>query len=122
MAREDDYFQLLISPPIWNEYNAVADWLIPKSKQQEKARILKILHLQADWIEPAIQLHGCSDISDNCFLEAAVAGKADYLVTKNIRHFPPKGYAGVKIVQVRKFLKALEKIEKARKHSDQANK
>ena len=54
------------------------------------------------------------DITDNCFLECAVAGKADYLVTKNIRHFPQKEYRKVKIVRIRNFLEILEKIEMSR--------
>ncbi len=29
MTREDDYFRLLISQPIWDEYTTVANWLIP---------------------------------------------------------------------------------------------
>jgi putative PIN family toxin of toxin-antitoxin system len=114
MTRDEDYFQLMLSRPIWNEYRTVADWLIPESRKEERARILNVLFLQADWIEPKIQLHVCSDSSDNRFLECAVAGKADYLVTKNIRHFPPKEYSGVKIVKVSKFLKVLEKLEKIR--------
>jgi putative PIN family toxin of toxin-antitoxin system len=112
MTREEDYFQLLLSHAIWKEYRTVADWLIPESRKEERARILNVLFLRADWIEPKIQLHECSDISDNRFLECAVAGKADYLVTKNIRHFPPKEYSGVKIVRVRNFLEVLEKLEK----------
>jgi putative PIN family toxin of toxin-antitoxin system len=91
MTREEDYFQLLISQPIWDEYRTVADWLIPDSKQLEKERILHVLFTQAEWIEPAIRLNVCTDTSDNRFLECAVAGGADYLVTKNIRHFPPQG-------------------------------
>lgn len=110
MAREEDYFRLLISGPIWEEYCTVADWLIPSSKQAEKKRILSILRFQSEWIEPAIELDVCRDISDNRFLECAVTGKADYLVTKNLRHFPPKEYAGVKIVRIGKFLDALEKM------------
>ncbi len=51
---------------------------------------MNVLLSQSDWIEPNIQLDICSDRSDNHFLECAVAGKADYFVTKNIRHFPPK--------------------------------
>ena len=113
MTREEDFFQLLLSRPIWNEYRTVADWLIPESRREERERILNVLLLQADWIEPKIQLHVCSDISDNRFLECATVGKADYLVTKNIRHFPPKEYSGVKIVKVRTFLKVLEKLEKS---------
>jgi putative PIN family toxin of toxin-antitoxin system len=112
MTREEDYFQLLISQPIWDEYRAVADWLIPDARQLEKERILRVLLTQSEWIEPEIRLHACTDTSDNRFLECAVAGNADYLVTKNIRHFPPKVYAGVKIVRIRAFLQVLEQIDK----------
>jgi len=110
LTREEDYYHLLLSDPIWNEYKTVADWLIPISKQIEKKRVLEILRLQSEWINPDIQLNVCKDMSDNCFLECAVAGKADYLVTKNIRHFPQKEYRNVKIVRIRKFLVILEKI------------
>jgi putative PIN family toxin of toxin-antitoxin system len=112
LTREEDYFRLLMSDPIWHEYTTVADWLILESRQREKARILNILRLQSDWIAPKIQLNVCADPLDNRFLECAVSGKADYLVTKNIRHFPPKEYQGVKIVRIRQFLEVLEKLEK----------
>jgi putative PIN family toxin of toxin-antitoxin system len=115
MTKEEDYFRLLISQPIWNEYSTVADWLIPKARHEEKERILHILRLQADWIEPTIHLDVCSDKSDNRFLECAVDGKADYLVTKNIRHFPPKKYQGVKIVRIRAFLDVLEKRDQSQR-------
>jgi putative PIN family toxin of toxin-antitoxin system len=108
MTREEGYFRLLISQPIWDEYHTVADWLIPQTKQDEKERVLRVLLAQSEWIVPEIRLSVCSDPSDNCFLECAVAGGADYLVTKNIRHFPRKAYAGVKIVRIRTFLQALE--------------
>ena len=114
MTREDDYFKLLLSQPIWNEYRTVADWLIPDSKQREKERVLTTLRFQSEWMEPPIELNVCTDPSDNRFLECAVAGNADYLVTKNIRHFPQKEFAGVRIVRVRDFLKVLETLEKSR--------
>lgn len=114
MTREEDYFRLLLSEPIWDEYSTVADWLIPNSRQPEKERIMGSLSTHSEWIRPDLQLDACRDPSDNHFLECAVAGNADYLVTKNIRHFPPKEYGNVKIVRIKKFLKALEKIEKLR--------
>ena len=76
---------------------------------------MNILRFQSEWVEPTIELNVCSDLSDNRFLEGAVAGNADYLVTKNIRHFPQKEFLGVKIARVRDFLKVLERLEKARR-------
>ena len=114
LTKEEDYYRLLMSQPIWDEYQTVADWLIPESRQDEKNRILSTIRLQSEWITPKTRIDVCSDKSDNRFLECAVEGYADYLVTKNIRHFPPKEYQEVKIVRVRKFLKALEKTEQSR--------
>lgn len=108
MTQEQDYFQLLLSQPIWDEYCTVAEWLIPESRYPEKDRVLGILREQADWIAPKTPLQICSDPSDNDFLTCAVAGHADYLVTKNIRHFPYKEYEAVKIVRIRQFLNVLE--------------
>lgn len=115
MTREEDYFQLLLSEPIWDEYTTVADWLIPRARQWEKERIMHVLRHHSVWIESDIQLHVCADPSDNRFLECAVAGHADYLVTKNIRHFPQKTYEDVKIVRIRKFLSVLETIAESSK-------
>lgn len=47
---------------------------------------------------------------DDKFLETAVAGGADFLITKNFKHFPLKSYEGVRFVNVATFLKELEKI------------
>ena len=38
MTREEDFFRLLMSQSIWDEYRTVADWLIPQERQDEKAR------------------------------------------------------------------------------------
>lgn len=117
MTKEDDYFTLLISEPIWKEYETVADWLIPNTRSNEKRRIPTILYGRSQFVSPGMRLYACSDESDNRFLECAVAGNADYLVTKNIRDFPPTVYQGVKIVRIAKFLKVLEDMETGLKRS-----
>ncbi len=90
LTRDEDYFYLLLSEPIWQEYSAVAGWLIPSSRQQEKDRIMGALRQHAVWIEPA----GSLEV---------------FLVTKNIRHFPHKSYGDVRIVRIRDFLNELER-------------
>lgn len=114
MTKDEDYFVLLISDPIWKEYCTVAEWLIPETRQSEKRRILHVLYSKAEKIEPEFKLNACSDESDNRFLECAVSGNADYLVTKNIRDFPPKKYQAVKIAKISNFLKVLEQNEEER--------
>lgn len=110
LTNEDDLFQLLLSKPIWTEYTTVAEWLIPLTKRRERDRIITELYTHSVWVEPDIQLHICPDPHDNRFLEWAVAGHADYLVTKNIRHFPYKTYEQIKIVRIKAFLHVLESM------------
>ena len=56
MTREEDFFRLLISQSIWDEYRTVADWLIPQERQEEKARILRVLLAQSELITPESRL------------------------------------------------------------------
>lgn len=46
---------------------------------------------------------------DQMFIEVAVAGEADFLVTGNLKHFPEPARAGVRVVSPREFLDALLK-------------
>ena len=55
-------------------------------------------------------LQVCKDPDDDKFLETAIIGGADFLVTKNLKHFPRKSYESVRIVNVATFLTELEKL------------
>ena len=44
------------------------------------------------------------DAADEPFLEVAMAASAEYLVTGNATHFPPKCRAGVRVVSPRQFI------------------
>lgn len=52
------------------------------------------------------------DPDDEAFLEVALAGKARYLVTGNLRHFPPGSRQGVRVVSPREFLEAYRRARK----------
>ena len=47
------------------------------------------------------------DATDVMFIEVAVAGEVDYLVTGNIRHFPSSGRRGVFVVSPRRFVESV---------------
>jgi putative PIN family toxin of toxin-antitoxin system len=62
------------------------------------------------WVVPVEKITAArEDPEDNKFLECAVAAGADYLVTGNIRHFPPKNYRGTRIVAPREFTDMITK-------------
>ena len=66
-----------------------------------------------DFLESAGQAVACTplrnalpDTSDHPFLEAALAGHADFLITGNLRHFPAKLRVGATVVTPAEFLQA----------------
>ncbi len=100
-------FDLLISEMILTEYkNLLLTFTkIPEIKSREMLEIIGQLALRID-VRESFSI--CNDISDNKFIDCAVNGKADFLVTKNIRHFP-KNFRGVKVLKVGDFLDHIEK-------------
>ena len=46
----------------------------------------------------------CSDPDDDIFLEVAVSGKADCIVTRNVRDFPADTFRGIPILTPEQFL------------------
>lgn len=66
-------------------------------------RHIKNLAIVSDVIEPKSALNACHDPKDNAVLACAVEVIADYLVTRNTKHFP-RSYADVTILSPREFL------------------
>ncbi len=54
-------------------------------------------------VDTKLTLEVCSDPDDNLVLATAIEASADYLVTRNKKHFP-QTYRDVKIVHPREFL------------------
>jgi predicted nucleic acid-binding protein len=57
-------------------------------------------------VRPADSITVCVDPDDNIILECAVAAKAAYVVTGNLKHFPVS-WAGSRIVTPRWLLDSL---------------
>jgi putative PIN family toxin of toxin-antitoxin system len=53
--------------------------------------------------------HRLSDRDDEPFLEVALTGKADYLVTGNLKHFPARSAQGVRVIAPRQFIDILRR-------------
>jgi len=54
------------------------------------ARSMRLIRDSAQIVSPSRRLTIAQDPADNQFLECAEAARADYLVTGNQRHFPPR--------------------------------
>lgn len=101
-------FDWINSPQTLDEYQGVLS-LSQKISPASVRIFLHLLRKRSLVIHVTDSLQVCKDPDDDKFLETAVAGSVDFLVTKNLKHFPRKSYQGVRIVNVATFLKALEK-------------
>jgi len=101
-------FDTLISDETMNEYAYILHHL-PEINQRKADDLLGELRISGIRVAILGTLQVCKDADDDKFLETAVNGEADYLVTKNTKHFPRKSYQNVRIVKVSKFLEELEK-------------
>lgn len=84
-------FVLLYSKPVFEEYSRI---LLnhPKVPRANATTFLSGVTRLAQTVSIVEKLSVCKDPSDNVFLETAIDGEAEYLVTKNIKHFPFKRY------------------------------
>jgi putative PIN family toxin of toxin-antitoxin system len=101
-------FDLVISEQVIQEYTYVLQ--NQRGVEQDKVtNLLDELNSSAMNVKIDGALRVCKDPDDNKFLETALQGQAECLVTKNTKHFPGKVYRSIRIVKVSTFLKALEK-------------
>ncbi len=104
-------FILITSPPINEGIIAVLNrpWLRDRYGLEEK--IFDLSFILWEWAEvvthlPQIQIS--KDPSDDKFLAAAIAGKADYLITGDIEHLLHlREYKNIRILSPREFITIL---------------
>ncbi len=78
---------------------------------QKVAELIARLKSSALWVEPKVQLNAARhDPEDNKFLECALEAQADFLITGNTRHFPPKRFKKTLIVSPAEFLAVVVKV------------
>jgi putative PIN family toxin of toxin-antitoxin system len=102
-------FILVTSPAIEAEYKDVLSHS-SQLQPEEVQELLSEIWARSLLVPIGGTLHVCKDPDDDVFLETALVGEAEFLVTKNLKHFPRKFYHETKIVKVSAFLRELEKI------------
>jgi putative PIN family toxin of toxin-antitoxin system len=108
-AFQDGEFELIVTYEVFDEYVGAIhlfDNDVPAHKSEE---LLELVFAKAVKVRPAAAQGLCTDADDEKFLSAALGGHAEFFVTKNKKHFP-KDAASVRIVNVREFLEAIEKL------------
>jgi putative PIN family toxin of toxin-antitoxin system len=82
--------KVVVSEKILTEYEDVLRRPKFAIAARQVAKSLRLLRAAAQMVNPRRELTAARDPDDNCFLECVEAGRADYLVTGNKRHFPKK--------------------------------
>ena len=98
--------QLCVSGSVYAEYEEVTSRPRFQRSEDIKAGALRAIREQGVWVRPTERVTACTDPDDDIFLECAVAAKADYLVTGNLKHFPTS-WAGSRVVTPRSLLDSL---------------
>jgi uncharacterized protein len=110
ISGDPDAPQLLLSEAIFKEYEDVLHRAHFYKRYPFKLEVvddvIAALASVADWIEPW-SIADLADPDDNCFYECAIDGNADYLITRNLRHFPNEDW----IVSAREFWESEEAEE-----------
>lgn len=98
--------KLCLSKEVWEEYIDVLnrDKFSKISSFKSKAAIVlsKIEEL-ASFFVPTLKIRVIMDVSDNKFLELAIIGKAEYVITGNKNDFTMSEYKGIKIVSPKEY-------------------
>jgi putative PIN family toxin of toxin-antitoxin system len=81
--------QVCVSADMYAEYEEVIRR--PRFRREESiiATTLETIRRQALWIKAPQKLRVCADPDDDIFVECAAAAQAEYLITGNIKDFPP---------------------------------
>lgn len=105
-AWRDGTVQLLVSAAILDEYHRVKDELASQFSGVDLQPFLQLLTVQAEVIEPPpLALVIQEDPSDDRFLECAVAGKAECIVSGDKHLLKLVEFQGIPILKPAAFVK-----------------
>ena len=92
---------VLLTPEIERENRVILRKVKPSEQFWER---LERLYSNALPIKPGLRVTVSEDPGDNKFLECAVAGQADYIISSDRHLLDHDGYTGIRICKARQFL------------------
>jgi putative PIN family toxin of toxin-antitoxin system len=106
-------FELLLSDPIVHEVGNVLGRpeVLRKLRMTsiEAAALLELLRRRGTWVTPTISIRQSRDPDDDKFLECAVAGGADYVVSADTDLLSLREVQGIPIVDAPTFWQQLRR-------------
>jgi len=111
-AWRDGKVQLLVSPPILEEYHRVGVELASHFQNIDLKPFLDLLFIHSEIVlAPTLPPIIHDDPSDDKFLEAAVAGEASHIISGNKHLLKLSEYQGIQIIKPRDFVQMYLKGE-----------
>ena len=104
-AWHEGRIQILISEEIIEEYRRVGEFLSKKFPGIEFAPSLQLFAIHAEFVRPKkLTAQVCEDPDDNKFLECAIAGNSNLIVSGDSHLLKISGHKGIMIVTPRNFV------------------
>ena len=106
---ETEKFKLVFSKETFQEL----DWVLKRPKfdrwasLEKRELFIKSLAGVSEEVRPTLKLNDCRDADDNIFLECAVTGKVDYIVSGDSDLLVLNPYHGIQIISPSKFVEIL---------------
>jgi len=102
---DEGHFELLISIPVFAEYQEVAARLLRKYERSATDKILEDIFIRSHLISPVrIKVPSCNDPDDIMFLELAIAGGASFLISGDKHLRKVYTYPGGEVVSPSSFI------------------
>ena len=103
---------LIVSDAIISEYQDVLSRPRLHLSADVVAVVMELAHRKAEWVMPNESIRVIvADPSDNKFLEAALEGKADCIVSGDEHLLAVKAFRDIPILTARQFMRRLEESE-----------
>ena len=110
-----DRYELVLSPAIIREILEVLlrPSVVSRATKLREIRLEDILDLLrlSEVVEPQAKLAVSRDPKDDVFVETAMEGRADFLVSEDKDLLELDGYRGLRVVRCREFLELIEAQE-----------
>ncbi|MBW1976134.1 MAG: putative toxin-antitoxin system toxin component, PIN family [Deltaproteobacteria bacterium] len=98
-------FTTVVSQPIISEYTKVAEEISKKYPQINIYEILELFILNSEVVDTGnLKITVCEDPDDNKFLECAIAGNCDMIISGDKHLLKLHEYRGVKILKPKEFV------------------
>lgn len=110
-AWRDGRIQILISEEIIEEYRRVGELLSKQFSDIEFGPILQLLTINAEFVQPRkLTAQVCEDPDDDKFLECAISGKSNLIVSGDNHLLKVSGHKGIEVIRPRNFVDNYLKI------------